>query len=400
MVGDCPIVWSYSSIMEAKLVPATPSVIAWAIRESGYSLRALATLLRLSEQEIESWTKGTSPELAKLQAFAAAVERPFSAFLLPHPPASRGPSVRFRSASSAKARDLNPEERRRIGEAGRLQEIASWLTRQMQLPAPDLPLSSTKADPEDVAATIRARLSVSVNTQQSWSSSAEALRAWREAVEALGVAVLMLPMGEESCRGFCIWDDAAPLIAINTAWLPEARVFTLFHELAHLATRTNSACAEDTAPRPSTAGDRTERWCERVAAAVVVPAEALSTVLSEISGTTTRHVVDLSTVSRIANRFRVSRRAAALRLIECHEASWPLFRSIPPHADRQRSGGGGAGRTRLEIRRQRYGQRTMGLFRDAIRQRVLAAADVVDYLGVSADALTNSVAQPVRQEDV
>lgn len=386
--------------MEAKHVPATPSVIAWAIRESGYSLRALATLLHLSEREIDSWTKGNSPEIAKLQAFAAAVERPFSAFLLPRPPASPGPSVKFRSASSANARELNPEERRRIREAARLQEITSWLTRQMQLPAPDIPLSSTKTNPEDVAATIRARLMVSLNTQLSWSSPAEALRAWREAVEALGIAVLMLPMGEESCRGFCIWDDAAPLIAINTAWLPEARVFTLFHELAHLATRTNSACAEDAAPRSSTAGDRTERWCERVAAAVVVPSEALSTVLLEISGRPPGRSVDLSTVSRIASRFRVSRRAAALRLIECQGASWPLFRSIPPHNDRQQSGGGGAGRTRAEIRRQRYGQRTMALFRDAVRQRVVTAADVVDYLDVSADALITSVAQPVNHEDV
>src|SRR5205814_1473466 len=176
-----------------------------------------------------------------------------------------------------------------------------------------------------------------IETQLSWSSSNEALRAWREVIEALGVTVLMLQMGEESCRGFCVWDDAAPLIAINTAWLPEARVFTLFHELAHLTTRTNSACAEDAAPRSRRSGDRTERWCERVAAAVAVPSEALSTVLSQIPGRTTRRPVDLSTVSRIATRFRVSRRAAALRLIECQGASWPLFRSIPPHADRQSS---------------------------------------------------------------
>jgi IrrE N-terminal-like domain len=212
------------------------------------------------------------------------------------------------------------------------------------------------------------------------------------------VLVLMLPMGEESCRGFSIWDDAAPLIAINTAWLPEARVFTLFHELAHLATKTNSACAEDAASG-STTGDRVERWCERVAAAVLVPEDGLSRVLSEISKDSTRRTVDLSTASRIASRFRVSRRTAALRLIESDRATWGLFKSIPPHTDRLLSGGGGPGRDRAEIRRQRYGQRTMSLFREAIRQDVLGPADVMDYLDVSPEAVVESLAYRSRTED-
>lgn len=384
--------------MSSKLVPATPSVIAWAIRESGYSRRALATLLRVPEDEIESWTQGKRhPDVAKLQALATALQRPFSAFLLPHPPAASVPSVKFRSSTAATARELNPEERRRIREAARLQQVISWLTRELKMPAPELPLSSTRADIDDVARAIRARLNVSLETQLSWSSAGEALHAWREAVESLGVLVLMLPMGEESCRGFSIWDDAAPLIAVNTAWLPEARVFTLFHELAHLTTRTNSACAEDT-PARSSVGDHVERWCERVAAAVLVPADGLSRVLSEISKDSPRQTADLSTASRIASRFRVSRRAAALRLIESDQATWALFKSIPPHSEQVLKGGGGPGRTRAEIRRQKYGQRTMALFRDAVRQDVLGAADVIDYLDVSPDALASNLAVPSTDE--
>jgi Zn-dependent peptidase ImmA (M78 family) len=385
--------------MEAKLAPATPSVIAWAIRESGYSLSALAILLQLPEQEIDSWTQGNRPELNKLQAFADVVKRPFSAFLLPEPPVALEPLVKFRSASSGKKRNLFPEERRRIREAARLQDVTSWLVREMKVPLPDVPSASTEREPEDVAHALRTRLKVPIETQLSWSSSSEALHAWRQAVEALGVTVLMLPMGEESCRGFCIWDDAAPFIAINTAWLPEARIFTLFHELAHLATRTNSACAEDDAPRSSNAGDRAERWCERVAAAVLLPSLALSDVLEERASRAAQSTVDLSTVNRVATRFRVSRRAAALRLIERREAPWSLFRAIPAHTDRQKSGGGGIGRTRAELRRQWYGRRTMMLFRDAVRDHVLTPADVVDYLDISPDALMSGSTFVANHED-
>ncbi len=322
--------------MEARLVPATPSVIAWAIRESGYSRSALATLLKIPEHEIEGWTRGVQPELAKLQALAKEVNRPFSAFLLPGPPSAPLPSVKFRSSSAAERRRLNPEERRRIREAARLQGMISWIAAELHLPSPDVPSSSTKDDPEQVALAIRERLGVSLNTQFSWSSPSEALRAWREAAEGLGITVLMLPMGEESCRGFSIWDDAAPLIAINSAWLPEARLFTLIHELAHLSSRTNSACAEDVLDR-SNGGDRTERWCDRVAAAVLIPAEGLARVLSEIRERK-QTGGDLATAGRIATRFRVSRRAAALRLIEHELAPWSLFKSIPPHGERLQKG--------------------------------------------------------------
>lgn len=389
------LIQAYSLGMQMNAAPATPSVIAWAIRESGFSPSALATLLGRSQSELEGWIKGEPLGLADLEDLAKAVERPLAAFFLPKPPESSGPAVKFRSLSSANGRALNPEERRRIREAARLQAVLSWIAREMQGPVLDVPHFSTRRDASECGESLRLRLGVAVNTQFAWRSPWEALSRWREAVEAMGVTVLMFPMGEEACRGFSIWDDAAPLVAINTAWLPEARLFTLFHELAHLVTRTNSACAEDAAPRSSNAGDRTERWCERVAAAALMPADALQAAMNGM----TAGDVDLSTVSRIATQFRVSRRAAALRLIECKKASWPLFRSIPPHSDRQQSGGGGSGLNRIELRRQWYGLRTMMTFREALRRDVIGAAEVAEHLGLSADALRTSGSDAVSRGD-
>lgn len=373
--------------MKSPLVPATRSVIAWAIRESGFSLGALATMLGVPDAEIEAWLQGQPPELHKLQLLARAVSRPLSAFLLPEPPLPSGPVVKFRSPVSSRTRALYPEELLRIREAERLQQVAAWISRELESAAPDVPEHSIRDDYEDVARAIRAQLHVSVVTQLSWASSSEAFRAWREAVEALGVIVLLFPMGEESCRGFSIWDDFVPIIAINTAWLPEGRVFTLIHELAHLVTRTNSACAEDEAPRASRSGNRLERWCDRVAAAVLVPSAALADTVAEVETTSDSTAVDLSTVSRVAVRFRVSRRAAALRLIECEWATWKLFTAMSNRGDRVRKGGRGPGLTRAELRRRRYGQRTMLLFGEALRKDLLGAADVADYLDVPADVV-------------
>ena len=383
--------------MHEKLVRATPSVIAWAIRESGYSLSALATLLKVDESEIDGWTMGHPPEIGKLKALAKEVKRPFSAFLLPEPPTASHPSVKFRSSTAATRRPLNPEERRRIREAVRLQTMLASLSSELRLPLPNVPTAAIGDDPEHVAVAIRKRLKLSLRTQLAWSSPGDALRGWRDVTESLGVAVLTLPMGEESCRGFSIWDDAAPLIAINTAWLQEARLFTLIHELGHLSSRTNSACAENAVAR-SSAGDRTERWCDRVAAAVLIPVDGLEKALAKVPASTRRQG-DLALATWIAAQFRVSRRSAALRLIECKEAKWSLFRSFPPHRERLQSGGGGAGRTRTELRSQRYGQRTIALFQDGFRGNVVGPAEVIDYLGVSADALMGIPSNPASRGD-
>jgi Zn-dependent peptidase ImmA (M78 family) len=266
----------------------------------------------------------------------------------------------------------------------------------MDSPAPLVPLFSTKDDPEDVARAIRKRTGVSLDTQLSWTSATEALRVWREAVEDCAVTVFMVSMGEESCRGFSIWDDRAPLICVNTAWLPEARVFSLFHEYAHLVSRTNSVCVEDAPLGSSAAGDPTERWCERVAAAVVIPPESLERVVAELSRGSGGWRADLGAVTRVANQLRVSRRAAALRLIEARHASWSLFKALPSHVDRRLGGGGGHGRTRATIRRQQLGSRTINLFAEALERDLLGPADVIDYLGVSPDALAT---EPARAED-
>src|SRR5690606_10048362 len=120
-----------------------------------------------------------------------------------------------------------------------------------------------------------------------WRSASAAFDAWRSALERLGVLVLLFPLGEENCRGFSLASGLAPVIAVNTAWNDQARAFTLFHELGHLMTETASACAS--APPASVAGawDPAERWCERFAAATLVPEPAARGLLADRRGADT-----------------------------------------------------------------------------------------------------------------
>lgn len=367
-------------------MPVTPSVMRWAVDESGYPLEELAAATGVTSATIESWRAGASqPSLTHLRALASKLKRPLAAFLLPHPPRLPVPALEFRRAPGEQRRHLNPDERRLVRSAARLQRVLSWINRELQRPQVGLPRASIKASAESAAVETRDRLKAAGLDPQSQPSSSAAFQWWRSALEQSGVFVLMLPMGAEACRGFSLWDDDAPLVAVNTAWSAEARTFTLFHEYGHLLTRTNSACLEGTHHRASAQSDAVERWCEQFAAAAILPLADLQQVLS--SHGWQRGVTDVGIVVKIAKHFKASLRATTLRLIGLGVAGWELYRSLPPTADRKPSGGGGSGRDRTQVRHDQYGDYAMKLFAAALQREVVSGGDVLDYLDLSPQAL-------------
>ncbi len=360
-------------------VPITPSVLRWAVRESGYSPNEIADAAAVDVVEFTTWLQGDSlPSVGQARAIARKLRRPLATLLLPAPPKTQLPNVEFRRPSKTARKHLNPAERLRLREAGRLQALFAWISVELGADLPQLRQFSTTSNPQHVAGVARKQLGLSIDRQLELTSSSAAWHAWRDAVERVGVYVVVFPIGLDSCRGFSIWNDRAPLIAINSSWSAEARSFTLLHEFAHLLTRTNSACLEVIA-RPDSQGDLVERWCEKVASRILIPDEALE----DFVAANLEESADLTLVGRVARRFKASRRAAALRLIEAEYADWRLYRSIPAMSEQPRRSSGGAGRTRSQISLDRYGARALRDISSALRRDVLTSGDVLDYFGVA-----------------
>jgi Zn-dependent peptidase ImmA (M78 family) len=360
-------------------VPITPTVLRWAVEESGYSTIEVAHAAEVQVDDIAKWFRGESlPTLGQARAVASKLRRPLAAFLLPAPPKVALPTVEFRSPTKSERRKLNPDERLRLREAGRLQSLLAWINEQLGEEPPRLWRFSTTSDPERASAVARKALGIDVEKQVTLRSSSAAWHLWRDAVERIGVYVVVFPMGIRSCRGFSIWNEHAPLIAINSSWRAEARSFTLLHEFAHLLSRTNSACLE-VGSRSTSLDDVVERWCERVAALVLIPDSALRSFVEGTFGE--QPAQDLGMVSQVARQFKTSRRAAALRLIEAGYADWTLYRSIPAVSEQPKKGGGVA-RTRSEVRVDRYGSRALRAIVMAVRREVITASDAFDYVGL------------------
>lgn len=342
----------------------------------------LARAVGVPPAVVSEWERDESrPTAGQFSRLAQVLQRPTALFFLPQPPRRESLPTRFRRAPGLAGHELSKEEIRQIRWARRIEEIVAWILRDRGEGQVALPRFSVQARTQEAAATLRQLLGISTATQMTWESASEAFRAWRAVLEQQGVLVLQLQMGRGSIRGFSAWDDWAPIAAVNTAYHPTARIFTLFHEVGHLITRTDAACTRFILPSDSEVA--VERWCERFAAEFLVPAEALRTVASSLGVAERRSVQEgVQVVRRIAARFKVSVRAVSLRLQEIGMAPPTLYNAVVREfedLDWNPSGGGG-GQSAPVKRLGQLGERIPGILFDASSEGRITDAELADYL--------------------
>lgn len=357
----------------AQVSPVKPDVLRWAISEDGRDTDDLADALKVEPDLVVAWIEGNAaPTRGQVSRLATVLQRPRALFFLPRPPEVATLPPSFRHPPGDDQRDVSAAARRKVRQARRVQHAVAWANRDE--PPVDVPLAGLLDDVEEAASRTRNWLAITDSDQRSWSDDYAALRGWRESLEDRGVLVFVLDIGRGDVRGFSAWDDRAPLIVANQSGVnPAARIFTFAHELGHLVTRKDSACIEPSdGPMP---GADVERWCERFGAALLMPRPAVAALGRERN--IARGNADLDDVKAIMRQFRVSGRAAALRMIDLGLATPALyadvqrvFKPAPPPAKGTRI----ASPPRPVARIRQYGP-------DALRT-VLTALPARDALGV------------------
>jgi hypothetical protein len=140
--------------------------------------------------------------------------------------------------------------------------------------------SLTIATPvQEAASVVRAALRFGVDDRGStW---ADTFRILVERAESIGFPVMVngvvgsnthRKLNPREFRGFALVDDLAPLVFVNGSDTKAAQIFTLVHELAHLWL---GGAALDDVDVTQSAGTDAERWCNQVAAEVLLPLTAL-----------------------------------------------------------------------------------------------------------------------------
>jgi Zn-dependent peptidase ImmA (M78 family) len=187
-------------------------------------------------------------------------------------------------------------------------------------------------------------------------------------------------------RGFALADRRAPLVFINGTDTKSAQMFTLAHELAHLWL--GASAVSDASIDPATNRRPEEVWCNRVAAELLVPLDALQTQLREGESIDTA-------LTRLARRFKVSTLVVLRRLLDAHwmdriafEEAWAAERQRLQHLSARTSDGGNFFNTTRSRVSRRFARAVVvstlegqTLYRDAFRMLGVTKTETFQKLG-------------------
>ena len=381
----------------------TGSVLTWAINESGLSRGQVADKLRVAVSDIKSWeTETTSPSKGNLTDLAKTLHRPSAIFYLPEPPEHQSLPSSLRKAPGPSKHTLDSKELLKIREARRLQDMLSWIREDASETSIDFPNFAIDKDSEEAAQEFRDTVGVPLEYQTRWADHNKAFSEWRSALEHQGIIVLQQSLGKERIRGFNIWDDFAPLVAVNTDYHKAARIYTLFHQVGHLLVRENSACLEFVSPTTGKIAEnlQVEHWVEHFSSAFLMPKAKFAEVVASLIPAQSEMISDIKDVKKIAGLFKVSTRAASFRLQELGVASKSFYTQVSKELDKLDSppkGGRGSGQTNPRKRLDEVGLLTVDLIFGARARQRLNDLDVADYLDLTTgqvDDLRNILLDP------
>jgi len=295
-------------------VNVNPRLVQWARERVGWGLteRVIHRFPHLL-----AWEQGvTQPTLRQLEQFAHAVHVPIGYLFLQGPPEEDVPIPDLRTVADRPIEHPSPELLDTIYLCQQRQE---WYQDHLRFQRAD-PLgfvgsATVASDIAATGATIRQALGFGVEERRQMPSWTDALRRFIEQADALGVLVMAngvvgnnthRKLDPDEFRGFALSDRYAPLVFINGADTKAAQIFTLAHELAHIWLGASALSDAKPAVTPT---NIVERWCNQVAAEVLVPLATFREVY--------RHDDELRlTLDRLARYFKVSTLVILRRLFD------------------------------------------------------------------------------------
>jgi Zn-dependent peptidase ImmA (M78 family) len=332
----------------------------------------------------KTWESGESkPTISQLRKAASVYKRPLAVFFLEKPPKEFKKPKDFRRLPREDVGETSPALSLAIRNAQRKREIAinlcGLLGEKFETKIPHYTMSR---DPEEAATEARDTLGVSLSAQFAWRGKYEALRSWTEALENRGVLVFQMSgVTVNETRAFSIVEQNLPVVVINGKDFPSPRIFSIFHEYAHLMISMEGMCSFDEAGNDVRA--RIEQYCNRFAGAFLVPKGSLlrETVVSHKKGMEWEDPV----LEGLAQKYKVSEEVILRRLLILGKTTKEFYEKkraeFIRRTEEQQEEKGGFLLPHSRAIRDNGGVFTNLVLR-AYREENITGSDVADYLGV------------------
>lgn len=260
-------------------VDVKPDLLRWARERSGFEVDTLAHRF----PHLDAWERGeTRPTLRQLEDYAKATHTPIGFLFLQQPPVERVPIPDFRTVAGARFDRPSPDLLDTIYLCQQRQDWYRDFARTTGEPPHDFVGSARRsADVVAIAAKIRQRLGLDLDERRRLPTWEAALRKLIEQTDSIGVLVMVSgvvgsnnrrKLDPEEFRGFALADELAPLVFVNGSDSKAAQMFTLAHELAHIWLGETAVSDTQASELPK---NEVERWCNQVAAELLVPLDAV-----------------------------------------------------------------------------------------------------------------------------
>ena len=271
----------------AKSVKAliTPEVLKWA-RERRIKLEIdyAAKKLKIDPERLEAWENGTEqPTIRQLKEVAKVYKTHISVFYLPEPPIGFQSLIDYRVLPEAST--INKEQTYKLNaniiEAFERREMLIGFYELLEESPPQVILKVSEEDPTRAAQQITEFLEFNKAQLQQVNDPYAALAFWKQTIEAKSILVCHtsvnthLSVELETVRGFCIAQKPFPVIVLNPKDSPYGRIFTIIHELVHIAIGKSIIQNTGFIDIEDPALNQTEVFCNQVAAEILVPENEL-----------------------------------------------------------------------------------------------------------------------------
>ena len=305
----------------------TPSIITWARQRIEAPIEDIAKSTGVDVGKLQSWENGTSvPTINQAKKLAKKLRIPFVYFYLSEPPQTcKLPKNKdYRTFANVKNYENSIELRYLSIDIMQRRDVMLELYAEMDIPV--IPFEQyidiQQTDNNSIAEMIRTLLGLTYEKQKAFKNSNESLNYYLEAFAKIGILVFQSDkVSKAEMRGMSVYETIFPIIVVNRKDEPNARVFTLIHELVHLLTRTPGIC--DMLRIDGKTDFEIELRCNQIAAETLAPKRLLKA--DNYYSNLKQYGWDDDTIRRIANNFSVSREVIIGRLVSLNDINIDFY---------------------------------------------------------------------------
>jgi len=305
-------------------VKINPNILIWARKSAKYEIEEISQKMEMDSNEMEKLEKGektlTYVQLLKLAEY---YQRPAMLFFNPNMPPFEPDTLHdFRTLPKKTDKKISPKVTFELRSARARRENVISLDDLDEYEIPTFNLNAQLTDDiTSLAYDIRKSIKLSKARQDTLKNPSKFLDYCISQFENLGILVFQFyGIKSEEMRGYAISYKKLPIIGINVKEHPHGKLFTLFHELPHLALKTESISNINTYNLKYDI----EIFCNKVAAETLVPEKSL--LQDPIVQNMTDGTLSEKNLKQLSRNFKVSPEVIIRRLLSTNSLSNEFFK--------------------------------------------------------------------------